>query len=129
MCFLTERTSDKSLLRIRFLAERGAKIRGSGALRAAAGEGRSEVVRYLLDNGSDADDLGSESDETYQTRTSSALIAAAEAGHQDIVKILLEHKADFGYLDRFGMSALATARKFNRTRVVEVLSEWEASHK
>lgn len=99
-------------------------MRGSGALRAAASEGKLDIVRLLLSKGADVDDLGDESHPIHQMRISS-LISAAAAGHEEVIMVLLQHGAKFDHVDRSGMSALEAAEKNHHTRAAEVLREYQ----
>lgn len=74
-------------------------VDGSTALMAAAFQGRTHIVRLLLDRGAN---INSVQDKFQWT----PLIAAAYGGHHQVVQLLLEKNADLAFLDSEGNSAL-----------------------
>ncbi|KAH8426518.1 ankyrin repeat domain-containing protein [Aspergillus melleus] len=108
--------------RIRFLVDRGAWVKGSGALTSAAGLGRLDAVAFLIENGADADDLEDESTEINRTNTS-ALLAAAESGHEPIVRLLVKHGADVSHRDDLGRSAVDLAESNGHARLAGLLRQ------
>lgn len=95
-------------------------MKGSGALRAAAGLGKLDTAQFLLDNGADVEDLGDSSFEIRQTKTS-ALQAAAESGHESIVRLLVHYGANVSHRDEDGRSAADLAEKNGHSRVAALL--------
>jgi hypothetical protein len=101
-------TMDGNLSRVRWLHFAGAKVNARGnccmPLFLAAGEGKLEVVRYLLDEGADAnarEELGH-----------TALAEAAYYGHVDVVKELLLRGADINAVSDDGTALdIAVSRK------------------
>jgi ankyrin repeat protein len=101
-------TMDGNLHRMRLLHFAGADINARGKsvmpLFLAAGEGKLEVVRYLLDEGANInarEDWGS-----------TALIEAASYGHIDVIKELLLRGADINAMSEQGTALdIATIRK------------------
>ena len=104
----------------RYLAEKGADVHaaatnGSGynALTAAVTAGHTEIVKYLLRLGLDAN---------YRYGPGyTPLLAAAANGHLEIVKLLLAHGADAAATSNDGKSALAIAIERNHPHVAEFL--------
>ncbi|RBY86440.1 ankyrin repeat domain-containing protein [Blastococcus sp. TF02A-30] len=88
------------------LLERGADT-DSGALHAAAGAGRREVVGLLLDSGADADRRDAA---TGRTPLHAAVAAAAGDAAAEIVRLLLDAGADVNATTNDGASALDIAR-------------------
>ncbi|PLB52481.1 ankyrin [Aspergillus steynii IBT 23096] len=113
---------DTVIKRIRFLVDRGAWVKGSGSLKAAAGLGRLDAVAFLIENGADVDDLGDESNEMYRNKTS-ALLAAAENGHEGIVRLLVQFGANVNHKDDSGRSAVDLAESNGHCRVADLLRQ------
>jgi hypothetical protein len=80
-------------------------------LHIAAGEGREDVVRFLLRSGAAVDP-------TDQVN-STPLQKAIYFNHPEAVRVLLEHGADPAHKDRFGSSAMDYAG--GRSRIIEIL--------
>jgi len=104
----------------RFCIERGATVRGSGALRYAAAEGRLELVRYLYSHEADIDDV----DADYHNRGSSLTEASIE-GHADVVDLLLKHGANTRFLDHRGDTLLMLAKTAKHKKVIDLLQKYE----
>ena len=110
----------------RYLAEKGADIHapatngtGYNALTAAVTAGHTEIVKWLLKRGLDAN---------YRYGPGySALLAAAANGHLEIVKLLLAHGADLHATSNDGKSALALATERNHSSVADFLRTRAAS--
>jgi len=111
-----EATLDGNLNRMRWLHFAGAKIDARNDLGSplflAAGEGKLDAVRYLLDEGANVN--GSEK----QGHTS--LAEAAYYGHIDIVKELLLHGADINAVTDDG-TALDLAISKKNTEAADLL--------
>jgi len=114
--YFTQATMDGSLSRMRLLHFAGANInaRSNGymPLFIAAGEGRSDVVRYLLAEGAEInarDKLGD-----------TALTEAAYYGHVALVNELLLHGADINAIGNDG-TALDIAINRNNAAVADLL--------
>lgn len=78
----------------------------------AAGEGKLDVVRYLLDEGADVN--------ARENWGSTPLIEAAYSGHADVIKELLLRGADINVISEQG-TALDIAINRNNTAVAELL--------
>ena len=104
----------------RYLAAQGADVNaiasnGSGynALSGAVAGGQTEIVKWLLETGADAN---------YRYGPGySPLLTAAANGHLEIVKLLLAHGADLRAVSNDGKSALALASERNHPAVAEHL--------
>lgn len=88
-------TGVASIETIKFLVDNGADVNGGKArihtpLDSAVMANRADMVQYLLDNGADADFVGTDDGYT----PSRPLTVAIQNGYYDIVKILVEHGAD-----------------------------------
>jgi ankyrin repeat protein len=109
-------TMDGSVSRMRLLHFAGANInsRSNGALPLfiAAGEGRSDVVRYLLAEGADVN--------AREQFGETALTEAAYYGHVAVVKDLLLRGADINAIGNDG-TALDIALNRNNAAVADLL--------
>src|SRR5713101_9572583 len=114
--YFTQATMDGSLGRMRLLHFAGANINsrsnGSMPLFIAAGEGRSDVVRYLLAEGADVNAREQFGD--------TALTEAAYYGHVALVKELLAHGADINAVGNDG-TALDIALNRSNAAVADLL--------
>lgn len=107
------------------LVANGAKVKGSGALVLAAEEGKLDMVRYLLEQGADVDEVGIENptDERHEEYVGSALHRAAFKGHEDVVRVLLEKGANVELKDMRGRTALDLARAGKHEKLEALLRE------
>jgi ankyrin repeat protein len=114
--YFTEATMEGSLSRMRLLHFAGASInsRSNGCmpLFIAAGEGRSDVVRYLLAEGADVN--------AREKLGETALTEATHNGHVALVKELLSHGADINAIGNEG-TALDIAINRSNAEVAELL--------
>lgn len=114
--YFAQATVDGNLRRMRLLHFAGANInlRGNsaGPLFLAAGEGKLEVVRYLLDEGADVN--------ASEKLGNTALAEAAYYGHIDVVKELLLRGANINAVGDGG-TALDIAINRNNTPVADLL--------
>jgi len=114
--YFTQATMDGSLSRMRLLHFAGANInsRGNGImpLFIAAGEGRSDVVRYLLAEGADVN--------AREQLGDTALTEATYYGHVALVKELLAHGADVNAIGNDG-TALDIALNRNNSAVADLI--------
>ena len=83
----------------------------------AAGEGRTEIVRYLIAHGANVDYRGAEWGHT-------PLSEAASRGFDDVVDVLLKAGADPKVKDRNGYTAFATAALGGQNDVAEALLKY-----
>ncbi len=114
--YFTQATMDGSLSRMRLLHLAGANINSrsndSMPLFIAAGEGRSDIVRYLLAEGADVN--------ARERLGDTALTEAAYYGHTTLVQELLAHGADVNAIGNDG-TALDIALKRNNLAVADLL--------
>lgn len=107
---------DGNFGRVRMLRFAGANINSRGhccmPLYLAAGQGRLDVVRYLLDQGADVN--------TREMLGGTALTEAVYYGHTDIVKELLFRGADTNAIGDEG-TALDVATKKKLSAIAELL--------
>lgn len=87
------------------------------ALYKAAGQGRTDIVRYLIAHGANVNYRGSEWGHT-------ALSEAAGRGFDDVVDILLKAGADARAKDRNGYTAFAIAALGGQNDVAEALLKY-----
>ena len=100
---------------VRVLVDRGARINLAGwnPLIYAAWQGRTHVVKYLLEKGAEIDALS--------PNGISALMMAARGGHFETVKLLLWEVADPNIKGDSGSTALAWALKAGNTDIADLL--------
>lgn len=103
--------------RIRFLVDRGAWVKGSGSVKAAAELGRLDAAEFLIENGGEVDDPGDQP----SGKKTSALLAAAENGHEGIVRLLVQFGANVGLRDDSGRSAADLAQGNGHSRLANLL--------
>ena len=114
--YFTQATMDGSLSRMRLLHFAGANINsrsnGDMPLFIAAGEGRSDVVRYLLAEGADVN--------AREQLGDTALTEATYYGHLALIKELLSHGADVNAIGNDG-TALDIALNRHNSAVADLL--------
>ena len=114
--YFTQATMDGSIGRMRLLHFAGAKINlrsnGSLPLFIAAGDGRGDVVRYLLAEGADVNAREQFGD--------TALTEATYFGHLALINELLAHGADINAIGNDG-TALDIALNRNNVAVADLL--------
>ena len=104
----------RKLLKVHKLDVNSATQDGTTALHAAAQEGQSEAVRFLLDSGADV----KKADRTGTT----ALLVASEFGHSDCVKQLLDAKSHPDIFDRVcGATSLHMAARADHVDILALL--------
>ena len=115
-----------SLEIVALLLKHGAWLRGSGALVMAAEAGKEDLVRYLLDQGADVNEIGDEDDmdEREVLEVGSALHKAAARGNSAVVKLLLDRGAEIELKDAQGRTALDVARIASPDEVVQILENY-----
>jgi ankyrin repeat protein len=109
---------------IEALVEAGANLKGRSALVKAAGEGRTDVVVYLLDRGADINEIPDNENINDNYRANglmNALCQAAWKGQANVVRLLLGRGADAEIKDTKGRSALELARMEGNEYCVELL--------
>lgn len=113
--------ADGNVRSMRLLQMAGASIDSRGdcctPLFLAAGEGRLDAVRYLLDQGADVN--------AHDQRGRTALTEAAFYGNAAVIKELILRGADLNALSNDG-TALDVAGQANRTAAIELLKHYGA---
>ena len=107
------------------LIQHGARVNGSGAIVMAAEEGKLNMVKLLLDNGADINEIGIEhpTDPRFKEDVGTALHRAVEWEHDEVVKFLLDHGADVNLKDPMGRTPLALANVKRNSGIVGLLEE------
>jgi len=100
------------------LLDRGAnpnlRSRGGTPLTVAAGQGRNDFARVLLDHGAQVD----AADEDGRT----SLTIAAMRGNLKLVQLLLQHAADVAHTDNKGKTAAAYAEEEGYREITAMLA-------
>lgn len=109
----------------RLLLKHGARLRGSGAIVKAAEAGKLEMVRVLLEEGADVNEIGIEHpiDPRYKEDMGTALHRAVVEGHEEIVRFLLAHGAAVILEDPMGRTPLALAMDQGNDAIYSLLKE------
>ena len=119
-----------SLEMVRLLLARGAMVKGTGALVAAAEHGNREAIELLLEK-EDADLEEVEEYGAYDGRKldgmGTALYKAAAEGHADIVDLLLKKGAKAGFRDRKGRSVAEIAKGKGHEQIARTVEQAEAN--
>jgi ankyrin repeat protein len=106
---------------MKLLIKHGAQIHGSGALGAAASQGKVEAVKYLLEQGAEPNDGGSGPFPFH------ALHSSVAKEHREIVNLLLEYGADPRIEDGKEQTALIIGLKKGDEEIIRIL-ETAKSH-
>ncbi len=106
--------------RVASLLRHGAQVNtpdkyGTTPLYRAAVQGKTEIVRILLEAGADPNQESGGEDE------GTSLCAAAAWGRTEIVTLLLQHGADPNAIEKGPMTALIWARQNGHAETVELL--------
>jgi ankyrin repeat protein len=113
--------ADGSLSRMRLLYMAGANVNSRGSCCAplflAAGEGRLEAVRYLLDHGADVN--------VAEAQGRTPITEAAFFGRADVIKELVLRGADINAISDQG-TALDIALQSNHAPAIEILKHYGA---
>jgi len=108
------------------LLAHGLPVKQSGALEAASYYGKVEMIGYLLDHGSDIDEITDNDWTSASEREAglgSALHTAAVRGQKEAVQLLLERGADRAMKDTKGKTAMQKARENGHSEIVELLGK------
>ena len=120
------KSQTRSLELCRILLKHGASLPHSGALAAAAKNGRMEVVSWLLEQGADVNDIVTNPaliTHPCKGHPWPALHTAIESGHVEIVRLLLDRGADPRLLDGKGRTAFAVAEAGGDPQMVALLQQ------
>lgn len=85
----------------------GAKIKGSSALNIAAHNGRADLVKLLLENGADVDEMGVASIDKDPEDLEGVALHLIEKGREDVLQILLDYGADVNLKDCNGKTVIS----------------------
>ena len=85
----------------------GAQIKGSGALTIASRNGRADLVKLLLKNGADVNEMGVASIHEDPDDLEGTALHLIEKGRKDILQILLDHGADVNQKDCTGKTVMS----------------------
>ncbi len=120
---LATRSRVNSLKLCAMLIESGADVKKSCALSVAARQGRLDVVRYLLQQGADVNNLsnGRARDVLDLSHNWPPLHTAIEEGYLNVCVLLLDHGADPYTLDKHGRTALQVARASEIQEIARML--------
>lgn len=108
-----EQNDEELLANVRWALERGARVRGAGALRKVASDGVLEVAKLLLAAGAHVDDLEDDSpdDPASTPPVQSALMEAVQNGHLFMVKLLVGYGANFDWENEKGETPRAVMER------------------
>lgn len=85
----------------------GAKIEGSSALIIASHKGRADLVKLLLENGADVNEMGVASIDDNPEDLEGTALHLIEKGRKDILQILLDHGGDINQKDCTGKTVMS----------------------
>ena len=100
------------------LLQHGVRIDGTGALAAAARDGKTDLLETLLKHGADVNCV---IQDTTPDRTWCPLHEAVEGGHRRIVEVLLASGVDSDILDNKGRTAMMIAKEKGDVEIIELL--------
>lgn len=105
------------------LIKHGAHAKGSGAIVMAAETGKMEMLKMLLNEGADIDEVGIEhpTDPRFKEDMGSALHRAVAGGHEAVVRFCLERGADTRLRDPMGRTPVALAREKGVQKILEIV--------
>jgi hypothetical protein len=112
------------------LLNASAVLKGCSAPPKAAGQGRTDVVAYLLDRGAAINEVPDEPDildNTAELGVKNALCATAWRGQSAVVKLLLERGADASVKDTNSRSSFELAEIEGPESCINVLSRYARS--
>ena len=85
----------------------GAIIKGSSALTIASHSGKADLVKLLLKNGADVNEMGVASTDDDPVDLEGTALHLIKKGRKDILRILLDHGPDVNLKDRMGKTAMS----------------------
>lgn len=84
-----------------------AKMEGSSALTIASHKGRADLVKLLLENGVDVNEMGVASIDDKPDDLEGTALHLIEKGRKDILQILLDHGGDINHKDCTGKTVMS----------------------
>lgn len=84
----------------------GARIKGSSTLSIASHNGRADLVKLLLENCADVNEMGVASIDAAPENLEGTALHLIEKGRKDILQILLDHGADVNKTDCTGKTVI-----------------------
>ena len=114
---------DASLNVLKELIKYDAHVRDSNAIVLAAENGRSDVIKLLLEHGADIDEIGVKdlTDPRTKKRMGTPLHKAIGNRHIETIKLLLKHGADVERCDYQGRTSLQWAKELGFNEEVTLL--------
>ena len=105
--------------------ENGAVLKGSGAIVAAAGAGRTDMVKFLLEQGADINEVNTRHQRAMDgdMKVGGALHQAVRNGREDMLALLLERGGDVGLKDARGDTPISLAHKQQNLKMMEMLQK------
>ncbi|RDL40036.1 uncharacterized protein BP5553_00015 [Venustampulla echinocandica] len=113
---------------VRLLLKHGAILRGTGALQLAAGYGKPNMVRVLVEAGADVNGMVEATtplNARFSPTEQTALHYAAERGYKRVVQYLLDNGTDSSKLDTKGNTAMERARAMGHDGIVSLINSHE----
>lgn len=105
------------------LLSRGGQQKNSGALQLAAGRGRLDMVKLLLDAGADIDEIATNAPgDRMDGWPATALHEAIAGSRVEVVRYLLAHGARPDVHNRNGQTAVDLARSHGKSQILELLA-------
>lgn len=124
LCLACGRWQTRPVELCTILLQHGVLLLHSGALAAAAKNGRVDVVSWLLEQGADVTDVVTNAaliTHPCKGHPRPALHAAIQSGQVEVARLLLEWGADPGLLDEKGRTAFAVAEAGGDRQMVALL--------
>lgn len=120
-----EQTDQELLELARWCVQRGARIKGAGALRRISRLGITDVATVLLEAGADVEDLDDDSPagQVATQAVESALMGAVRAGQFEMAKLLVSKGANIHLENAVGETPSSLARTLGRADMVRVFDE------
>ncbi len=99
----------------------GAVIKGSSALTIASHSGKLNLVKLLLENGADVNEMGVTSTDDEPVDLKGTALHFVKKGRKDILQILLDHGPEVNLKDRMGKTAMSRMYKRGDKALVSIM--------